>query len=115
MIEVDVEDVTTDTIRLFDKDVEVYIYPADDCITVVAAIFEDVVFEVQNYDTKDIEMFISFLKCRYVFEKNIIDEIAKNLIQRYILLYYNLEEKENINREQFNIKKLNLVLETFYS
>ena len=52
---------------------------------------------------------------RYVFEKNIIDEIAKNLIQRYILLYYNLEEKENINREQFNIKKLNLVLETFYS
>ena len=69
----------------------------------------------EYYDTKDIEMFISFLKCRYVFEKNIIDEIAKNLIQRYILLYYNLEEKENINREQFNIKKLNLVLETFYS
>ena len=69
----------------------------------------------EYYDTKDIEMFISFLKCRYVFEKNIIDEIAKNLIQRYILLYYNLEERENINREQFNIKKLNLVLETFYS
>ena len=53
--EVDVEDITTDTVRLFNKDVEVYIYPADNCITVVAAIFEDVVFEVQNYDTKDIE------------------------------------------------------------
>lgn len=69
----------------------------------------------EYYDTKDIKMFISFLKCRYVFEKNIIEEIAKGLIQRYILLYYNLEEKENINREKFNIKKLNLVLETFYS
>lgn len=53
--EVDVEDVTTDTVRLFDKDVDVYIYPADDCITVVAALFDDVVFEVQNYDAKDIE------------------------------------------------------------
>lgn len=53
--EVEAEDVTTDTVHLFDKDVEVYIYPADDCITVVAAIFDDVVFEVQNYDAKDIE------------------------------------------------------------
>lgn len=47
--------VTTDSVKILDHDVTVYIYEAEDCITVVSAIYDDVILEVQNYDAKDAE------------------------------------------------------------
>lgn len=49
------DNVTTDSVKILDHDVTVYIYEAADCITVVSAIYDDAVLEVQNYDAKDIE------------------------------------------------------------
>ena len=47
--------VTTDSVKILDHDVTVYIYEAENCITVVSAVYDDVVLEVQNYDAKDAE------------------------------------------------------------
>lgn len=47
--------VTIDSVKVLDHDVIVYIYEAEDCITVVSAIYDDVVLEVQNYDATNIE------------------------------------------------------------
>lgn len=47
--------VTIDSTTVLDHDVIVYIYEAEDCITVVSALYDDVILEVQNYDATDIE------------------------------------------------------------
>lgn len=47
--------VTIDSTTVLDHDVIVYIYEAEDCVTVIAALYDDVVLEVQNYDATDVE------------------------------------------------------------
>lgn len=47
--------VTTDSVNILDHAVTVYIYEVEDCITVVSAVYDDVVLEVQNYAAKDVE------------------------------------------------------------
>lgn len=47
--------VTTDSVNILDHAVTVYIYEAEDCITAVSAVYDDVVLEVQSYDAKDAE------------------------------------------------------------
>ena len=69
----------------------------------------------EYFTPEDIERYFNILKCKYVMEKEINEEIIKKLIRRYKLMYYPLEEKENINNDKYNVKKLEIILETFYS
>lgn len=55
--------VTTDSVKILDHGVTVYIYEAEDCITVVSAVYDDVVLEVQNYGAKAAETAVqNFIK-----------------------------------------------------
>lgn len=56
------DNVTIDSATVLDHDVVVYIYEAEDCITVVTALYDDVILEVQNYDATDIETALSNFK-----------------------------------------------------
>lgn len=69
----------------------------------------------EYFTPEDIERYFNLLKCKYVMENEINEEIIKKLVRRYKLMYYPLEEKENINNDKYNVKKLEIIVETFYS
>jgi hypothetical protein len=48
------------------------------------------------------------------YEEEITEEICDDLIRRYEVIFFN-EEKNNLLKGRYNVKKLATVLETFYN
>jgi hypothetical protein len=65
------------------------------------------------YTQKDINIFFKLIECSKIYEEELTDNITERLINRYNAIYQN-DEKENLQYGKFNIRKLNVVLETFF-
>jgi hypothetical protein len=51
--------------------------------------------------------------CNKVYEKDFSEIIINRLINRYKAIYYH-DEKENLAIQKYHIRKLNVVLDSFF-
>ena len=65
------------------------------------------------YSQKDIQNFFKLISSNKIYNDELTDDIIERLINRYKSIYQN-DEKENIQNKKFHIRKLNVVLGTFF-
>ena len=63
---------------------------------------------------REVNIFFIMIKRKLPYEEEITEEICDELIRRYEVIFFN-EEKNNLIKGRYNIKKLATVLETFYT
>ena len=76
------------------------------------------IFQIDNKNDyltlREVHIFFIMIKRRLPYEEEITEEICDDLIRRYEVIFFN-EEKNNLVKGRYNIKKLATVLETFYN
>ena len=76
------------------------------------------IFQIDNKNDyltlREVNIFFIMIKRRLPYEEEITEEICDDLIRRYEVIFFN-EEKNNLVKGRYNIKKLATVLETFYN
>ena len=65
------------------------------------------------YTQRDIQNFFKLIISNKVYEKDLSEIIMNRLINRYNAIYYN-DEKENIGNKIYHIRKVNVVLDSFF-
>ena len=65
------------------------------------------------YTQRDIQNFFKLIMSNKVYEKDLSEIIMNRLINRYNAIYYN-DEKENIGNKIYHIRKVNVVLDSFF-
>lgn len=63
---------------------------------------------------REVNIFFIMIKRKLPYEEEITEEICDDLIRRYEVIFFN-EEKNNLLKGRYNVKKLATVLETFYN
>ena len=63
---------------------------------------------------REVNIFFIMIKRKLPYEEEITEEICDDLIRRYEVIFFN-EEKHNLLKGRYNVKKLATVLETFYN
>ena len=70
-------------------------------------------FEQIYYSKKDIQNFFKLISSDKIYDDELTDDIIERLIKRYNGIHQN-DEKDNIQNKKYHIRKLNMVLETFF-
>ena len=70
-------------------------------------------FEQSYYSKKDIQNFFKLISSEKIYDDELTDDIIEKLIKRYYGIYQN-DEKDNVQNKLFHIRKLNIVLESFF-
>ncbi len=70
-------------------------------------------FEQSYYSKKDIQNFFKLISSEKIYDDELTDDIIEKLIKRYYGIYQN-DEKDNVQNTLFHIRKLNIVLESFF-
>ena len=65
------------------------------------------------YTSKDIQNFFKLITSDKIYEKNFSEIIINRLINRYNAIYQN-DEKVNLPNKKYHIRKLNVVLDSFF-
>ena len=65
------------------------------------------------YTNREIKNFFKLIMCNKVYEKDFSEIIINRLINRYKAIYYH-DEKENLDIQKYHIRKLNVVLDSFF-
>ena len=76
------------------------------------------IFQIDNKNDyltlREVNIFFIMIKRKLPYEEEITEEICDDLIRRYEVIFFN-EEKNNLLKGRYNVKKLATVLETFYN